>query len=122
MREANAFLSGKSQAVKDELAGEMEKASAALDFERAAVYRDRLAALSAMQSHQGINPRSVEEADVFAVHQEGGYQLRRGVLLPHRAELGQPRLFPARPTARSTPGEVLGAFLAQFYDDKPCPR
>src|SRR5499425_2091702 len=63
VREANAFLSGKSQAVKDELAAEMEKASTALDFERAAIYRDRLAALSAVQSHQGINPRGVEEAD-----------------------------------------------------------
>ena len=59
--------------MKDELAAEMEKASTALDFERAAIYRDRLAALSAMQSHQGINPRGVEEADVFAVHQEGGF-------------------------------------------------
>ena len=73
MREANAFLSGRSGAVKDELAAEMEKASAALDFERAAVYRDRLAALSAVQSHQGINPRGVEEADVFALHQAGGF-------------------------------------------------
>ncbi len=73
MREANAFLSGKSQAVKDELAAEMEKAAEALDFERAAIYRDRLAALSAVQSHQGINPRGVEEADVFALHQDGGF-------------------------------------------------
>ena len=94
VREANAFLSGRSKAVKDELAAEMENASAALDFERAAIYRDRLAALSAIQAHQGINPRGVEEADVFAVHQQGGFCLRRGVLLPHRAELGQPRLFP----------------------------
>src|SRR5215831_9864825 len=73
VREANAFLSGRSKAVKDELAGEMEKASQALDFERAAVYRDRLAALSAIQSHQGLNPRGVEEADVFALHQQGGF-------------------------------------------------
>ncbi|MGD0024192.1 MAG: UvrB/UvrC motif-containing protein, partial [Xanthobacteraceae bacterium] len=63
VREANAFLSGRSKTVKDELAGDMEKASAALDFERAAVYRDRLAALSAIQAHQGVNPRGVEEAD-----------------------------------------------------------
>src|SRR5947207_3370564 len=68
VREANAFLSGKSRSVKEELAEEMEKASVALDFERAAIYRDRLAALSAVQAHQGINPRGVEEADVFAVH------------------------------------------------------
>src|SRR6202022_4679623 len=70
VREANAFLSGRSRTVKEELAVEMEKASSALDFERAAIYRDRLAALSAVQAHQGINPRSVEEADVFAGHPE----------------------------------------------------
>src|SRR5262245_44150358 len=67
VREANEFLSGKSRKVKEQLAREMEKASEALDFERAAIYRDRLAALSAVQAHQGINPRGVEEADVFAV-------------------------------------------------------
>ena len=73
VREARAFLSGKSQAVRDQLSAEMEKASNELDFERAAIYRDRLAALSAVQSTQGINPRSVEEADVFALHQDGGF-------------------------------------------------
>jgi excinuclease ABC subunit C len=73
VREATEFLSGRSHLVKRELAGEMEKASANLAFETAAVYRDRLAALSAIQSQQGINPRTVEEADVFAIHQEGGY-------------------------------------------------
>src|SRR5256884_3299296 len=72
VREANAFLSGKSRAVKEELAAEMEKASAALDFERAAIYRDRLAALSAAHAHQGNNPRGVEEADGFAGHHDGG--------------------------------------------------
>src|SRR3984893_12243495 len=73
VREAADFLSGRSRLVKQELAGEMEKASAELAFETAALYRDRLAALSAIQSQQGINPRTVEEADVFAIHQEGGY-------------------------------------------------
>src|SRR6185295_745209 len=72
VREAKAFLSGRSRMVKEQLAAEMEKASAALDFERAAIYRDRLAALSAIQATQGINPRSTEEADVFAIHQAGG--------------------------------------------------
>ena len=71
--EATAFLSGRSRAVKEELAGEMVKASADMAFERAAIYRDRLAALAAIQSTQGINPRTVEEADVFAIHQDGGY-------------------------------------------------
>src|ERR1700724_2176026 len=73
LREANAFRRGKHQVVKDDLAVEMEKASSALDFERAAIYRDRLAALSAGAAPQGINPRNVEDADVFAVHQEGGF-------------------------------------------------
>src|ERR1044071_1330525 len=73
VREAKSFLSGRSRAVKEQLASEMEKASAALDFERAAIYRDRLAALSTIQARQGINPRGIEDADVFAVHQQGGY-------------------------------------------------
>jgi excinuclease ABC subunit C len=121
VREANAFLSGKSQAVKDELAAEMEKASAALDFERAAIYRDRLAALSAVQSHQGINPRGVEEADVFALHQAGGFNCVEVFFFRTGQNWGNRAYFPK--ADRSLPaGEVLGAFLAQFYDDKPCPR
>jgi excinuclease ABC subunit C len=121
VREANAFLSGKSQAVKDELAGEMEKASAALDYERAAIYRDRLAALSAVQSHQGINPRGVEEADVFAVHQEGGFNCVEVFFFRTGQNWGNRAYFPKADRSH-TAGEVLAAFLAQFYDDKPCPR
>jgi excinuclease ABC subunit C len=121
VREANAFLSGKSQAVKDELAGEMEKASGTLDFERAAIYRDRLAALSAVQSHQGINPRGVEEADVFAVHQEGGFNCVEVFFFRTGQNWGNRAYFP-KADRSLTAGEVLGAFLAQFYDDKPCPR
>ncbi len=121
VREANAFLSGKSQAVKDELAGEMEKASGALDFERAAIYRDRLAALSAVQSHQDINPRGVEEADVFAVHQEGGFNCVEVFFFRTGQNWGNRAYFP-KADRSLTAGEVLGAFLAQFYDDKPCPR
>jgi excinuclease ABC subunit C len=70
--EAKDFLSGRSQKVKTEISEQMQHAAEDLDFERAAVYRDRLAALSHVQSHQGINPQGVEEADVFAIHQEGG--------------------------------------------------
>jgi excinuclease ABC subunit C len=121
VREAKAFLSGKSRAVKEELAGEMEKASAALDFERAAVYRDRLAALSAVQSRQGINPRTVEEADVFAVHQQGGYSCVEVFFFRTGQNWGNRAYFP-RADRSLEPGEVLGAFLAQFYDDKPPPR
>src|SRR5712672_2571367 len=121
VREANAFLSGKSRAVKDELAGAMEKASAALDFERAAIYRDRLAALSAVQSHQDINPRGVEEADVFAVHQAGGFSCVEVFFFRTGQNWGNRAYFPKADRSLSA-GEVLGAFLAQFYDDKPCPR
>ena len=121
VREANAFLSGRSQAVKDELAAEMEKASTALDFERAAIYRDRLAALSAVQAHQGINPRGVEEADVFAVHQAGGFSCVEVFFFRAGQNWGNRAYFPTADRSLA-PGAVLGAFLAQFYDDKPCPR
>jgi excinuclease ABC subunit C len=120
VREANAFLSGKSQAVRDEMSGEMEKASTALDFERAAIYRDRLAALSATQSTQGINPRSTEEADVFAIHQEGGFSGIEVFFFRTGQNWGNRAYFPKADRSLS-PAEVLGAFLAQFYDDKPCP-
>jgi excinuclease ABC subunit C len=121
VREATAFLSGKSRAVKEELAVEMEKASEALDFERAAVYRDRLAALSAVQAQQGINPRNTEEADVFAVHQEGGFFCVEVFFFRTGQNWGNRAYFPKADRAFG-PGEVLGAFLAQFYDDKPVPE
>ena len=121
VREATAFLSGKSRAVKEELAVEMEKASEALDFERAAVYRDRLAALSAVQAQQGINPRNTEEADVFAVHQDGGFFCVEVFFFRTGQNWGNRAYFPKADRSFGS-GEVLGAFLAQFYDDKPVPE
>jgi excinuclease ABC subunit C len=121
VREANAFLSGRSKAVKDEMAEEMEKASGALDFERAAIYRDRLAALSAIQSHQGVNPRGVEEADVFAMHQQGGFSCVEVFFFRTGQNWGNRAYFPKADRSLG-PEEVLAAFLAQFYDDKPAPR
>lgn len=121
VREANDFLSGRSHLVKKELAGEMEKASAELEFETAALYRDRLAALSAIQSQQGINPRTVEEADVFAIHQEGGYSCVEVFFFRTGQNWGNRAYFP-RAEKSYTPEEVLGSFLAQFYDDKPPPK
>jgi excinuclease ABC subunit C len=121
VREANAFLSGRSRSVKEELAREMQKASLALDFERAAVYRDRLSALSAVQAHQGINPRNVEEADVFALHQEGGFNCIEVFFFRTGQNWGNRAYFPKADRSLAG-GEVLAAFLAQFYDDKPCPR
>ena len=121
VREANAFLSGRSKSVKDQLAAAMEKASTALDFEHAAIYRDRLAALSAIQSQQGINPRTVEEADVFAVHQQGGFTCVEVFFFRTGQNWGNRAYFPKADKSLG-PGEVLSAFLAQFYDDKPPPR
>lgn len=121
VREANDFLSGRSHLVKKELAGEMEKASGELEFETAALYRDRLAALSAIQSQQGINPRTVEEADVFAIHQEGGYSCVEVFFFRTGQNWGNRAYFP-RAEKSFTSEEVLASFLAQFYDDKPPPK
>lgn len=121
VKEANEFLSGRSQSVQKEMAREMDKASAALDYERAAIYRDRLSALSAIQSHQGINPRSTNEADVFAVHQAGGYSCVEVFFFRTGQNWGNRAYFPKADRSIGL-AEVLGAFLAQFYDDKPPPR
>ena len=121
VREAKDFLSGRSQAVKQELAAEMEKASAELEFETAALYRDRLAALSAIQSQQGINPRTVEEADLFAIHQEGGYSCVEVFFFRTGQNWGNRAYFP-KAEKSFTAEEVLASFLAQFYDDKPPPK
>ncbi len=119
--EAKAFLSGRSDRIKADIAGAMQEASADLDFERAAIYRDRLAALSHVQSHQGINPQGVEEADVFAIHQEGGQNCIEVFFFRTGQNWGNRAYFPkADPSLEAA--EVLGAFLAQFYDDKPTPR
>ncbi len=119
--EAKAFLSGRSSRVKAEIAKSMQEASEALDFERAAIYRDRLSALSHVQSHQGINPQGVEEADVFAIHQEGGQNCIQVFFFRTGQNWGNRAYFPKADPALEA-NEVLGAFLAQFYDDKPCPR
>jgi excinuclease ABC subunit C len=121
VEEAKGFLSGRSQKVKNEIAAAMQQASAAMDFEHAAVYRDRLSALSHVQSYQGINPQSVQEADVFAIHQEGGQTCVEVFFFRTGQNWGNRAYFPkADPSLE--PAEVLGPFLAQFYDDKPPPR
>ena len=112
------FLSGKSQAVKATISAAMSEASENLDFERAALYRDRLAALSHVQSHQGINPSGVEEADVFAIHHEGGVSCIQVFFFRTGQNWGNRAYFPkADPTLTSA--EVLSAFLAQFTTTNP---
>jgi excinuclease ABC subunit C len=119
--EAKDFLSGRSQKVKTDISAAMQQASENLDFERAAIYRDRLAALSHVQSHQGINPQTVDEADVFAIHQEGGQVCIQVFFFRTGQNWGNRAYFPKADPALEA-AEVLGSFLAQFYDDKPPPR
>ncbi|WP_457936022.1 excinuclease ABC subunit UvrC [Mesorhizobium sp. 10J20-29] len=121
VQETKDFLSGRSQKVKTEISQQMQHAAEDLDFERAAVYRDRLAALSHVQSHQGINPQGVEEADVFAIHQHGGQVGIQVFFFRTGQNWGNRAYFPKADSALDA-SEVLGSFLAQFYDDKPCPR
>jgi len=121
VREAKDFLSGKSQNVKSSIAQAMNTASENMEFESAAIYRDRLAALSHVQSHQGINPSGVEEADVFAIHHEGGISCIQVFFFRTGQNWGNRAYFPKADPSLSG-AEVLNAFLAQFYDDKPCPK
>jgi excinuclease ABC subunit C len=121
VQEAKDFLSGKSQNVKAHMAEAMNAAAEDLDFERAALFRDRLAALSHVQSHQGINPAGVEEADVFAIHHEGGISCIQVFFFRTGQNWGNRAYFPKADPSLSG-AEVLNAFLAQFYDDKPVPR
>ena len=120
VRDAKGFLSGRSKRVKDELNQAMLEASRDLDFEAAAKIRDRLTALSSVQSHQGINPETVDDADVFAIHQEGGQTCVQVFFFRAGQNWGNRSFFP-RADASIEPDDVLGAFIAQFYDDKPVP-
>jgi len=118
--EAKAFLTGREQGVKEELAQSMEAASAALDFEQAARYRDRLRALAHIQSHQEVNLEGVDDADVIAATAEGGVTCIQVFFFRAGRNYGNRAYFPAHDKALETEA-VLASFLAQFYDDKPPP-
>ncbi len=121
VNETRDFLSGKSRAVRDLLAQEMTDAAERLEFERAARLRDRIAALSAIQGAQGINPKTVEEADVFAILEQGGQFCIEVFFFRTFQNWGNRAYYP-KADKSLTPEEVLDAFLAQFYDDRPPPR
>lgn len=119
--DAQRFLEGKSTTVQAHLAAEMEKASEALEFERAAALRDRIKALTQVQSAQGINPQGVTEADVIAIHLEGGQACVQVFFIRAHQSWGN-RDFHPRTGAGAEEAEILEAFLAQFYDDKVPPK
>src|SRR3712207_8985005 len=99
----------------------MQQAAEDLEFERAARYRDRLAALAAIQGVQGINTQSVEEADVFALDGQAGQFCVEVFFFRNWQNWGNRAYFP-KADKSMTPDEVLASFVAQFYDDKPAPR
>ncbi|HXT08572.1 MAG TPA: excinuclease ABC subunit UvrC [Roseiarcus sp.] len=121
VEEARAFLSGRSRSVRQRLAREMALASEALKFEQAARLRDRISAMSAIQGEQSVNPRSVAEADVFAIHQEAGQFCIEAFFFRTYQNWGNRAYFPKADKTLS-PEEVLDAFLAQFYLERPAPR
>jgi excinuclease ABC subunit C len=119
--DASAFLKGKSNPVIRQLNALMEKASKQLEFELAASYRDRLAALSHVQSHQGVNPHTLKEADLFAAYSEAGQTCIQVFVFRTGQNWGNRAYFPRADKSVLTQ-DVLDAFIAQFYDDKPSPR
>ncbi|WP_323005913.1 excinuclease ABC subunit UvrC [Pseudorhodobacter sp.] len=119
--DSKRFLEGKTTAVQANLAAEMAKASDELEFERAAALRDRIKALTQVQSVQGINPASVFEADVVALHLENGQACVQVFFIRANQSWGNRDFYPRTPADAEEP-EILEAFLTQFYDDKEPPR
>ena len=119
--EARRFLTGESDEVKRRLHKLMDDASLKQDYERAASFRDRMTALSHVQSHQGINPHTVREADVFAAHQEAGHTAIQVFFFRTGNNWGNRAYFPRADKSLAVE-EVLESFVAQFYDDKPPPK
>jgi excinuclease ABC subunit C len=118
--QARAFLSGKSGAVQKELAAAMQEASARLEFERAAAIRDRIRGLTNIQGNDVINPASLADADVIALHQEAGQSCIQVFFIRGGRNNGNRSFFPSHAKGDEA-GAVMAAFIAQFYDDKPPP-
>lgn len=118
--DADAFLAGKGSGVQAKLAGAMQQASEAMDYELAAVFRDRLKALTFVQTSQAINGEGLEDADVFALAAQGGAMCIQAFFIRGGQNCGSHSIFPVH-TAEVDEGEVLASFLAQFYQDAPPP-
>ncbi|MES1156584.1 MAG: excinuclease ABC subunit UvrC [Alphaproteobacteria bacterium] len=115
------FLEGRSAALQDRLATEMRAASDALEFEHAARLRNRIRALASVRASQGINPSTFDEADVFALYQEGGQSCIQVFFFRAGQNWGNRAYFP-RHGAEEISADVLSAFIAQFYDDREPPK
>ncbi|MCL1628140.1 excinuclease ABC subunit UvrC [Roseibaca sp. V10] len=121
MLDAERFLSGKDTHLQKDLAVEMQAASEAMEFERAAALRDRIRALTNVQQQQGINPQGVPEADVIALHLEKGQACVQVFFIRANQNWGNRDFYPATGAGAAEP-EILEAFMAQFYDGKEPPR
>jgi excinuclease ABC subunit C len=121
VEQAEAFLRGKSRAVIARMSADMEAAAEDLEFERAARLRDRIRALASIAQETQINPESVEEADVFALHAEGGQACVQVFFFRAGQNWGNRAYFP-RVDKSDGDADIMSAFLGQFYDDKPIPR
>jgi excinuclease ABC subunit C len=119
--DATRFLEGKTTTVQSDLAVSMAAASDAMEFERAAALRDRIKALTQVQSAQGINPRGVAEADVIALHLDQGQACVQVFFIRANQSWGNRDFYPKTGAGAEAP-EIMEAFLAQFYDDKEPPR
>ncbi|WP_091743104.1 excinuclease ABC subunit UvrC [Phenylobacterium immobile] len=121
VEQAEDFLRGKSRAVMGRMSAEMQAASDEMEFERAARLRDRIRALASVAQEQQINPETVEEADVFALHAEGGQACVQVFFFRAGQNWGNRAYFP-RVDKADEDADIMGAFLGQFYDDKPIPK
>ncbi|EIE51537.1 excinuclease ABC subunit UvrC [Salipiger aestuarii] len=119
--DAQRFLSGKSTSVQETLAAQMAQASEAMEFERAAALRDRIRALTQVQTVQGINPQGVAEADVIALHMDHGQACVQVFFIRANQNWGNKDFYP-RVGEDVDAAEVLEAFIGQFYDTKEPPR
>ena len=119
--QARDFLKGRGNDVKDRLSQEMELASSQLDFEKAARLRDRIRALAHVQLQQGINPETIDEADLFAVHQAAGQSCVQVIFFRSGQNWGNHVFFP-RHDKEVESSELLAGFVTQFYDEREPPR
>ncbi len=118
--DAVAFLKGKNTDIQQKLSAEMQTASDALDFENAAKLRDRIKVLTGIQSRQDINVAGIDDADVVALHQDGGHTAIQIFFFRNDRNYGS-RLFTPSHDAEAGKGEIMSAFLAQFYAGKIAP-
>ncbi|MCR9268042.1 MAG: excinuclease ABC subunit UvrC, partial [Alphaproteobacteria bacterium] len=121
VEDATRFLTGQSSTIQREFAARMQDAAEILEFETAAIYRNRIRALTAIQANQDINVEGIEEADVIALHAEGGQTCIQVFFFRAGSNFGNRAYFPSH-DKQTEPADVLAAFIGQFYDDKPPPR